>query len=586
MQTRPAQSSQRAVRPPGRLPAPLRPLSAGAVQLLEVAAVFDAPFSVEDVAEVLGEPVGRILPALREALAAAVVVPSADLIAYGSQQVRRAAVARIPQPIRLALHRQVGMVLLARGESAVRAVPHLLQSVRPGDRQTLAAFDRGARELTASAPEIAANLALHVLRLTDPTDAEHLPRSEIAIDALVAARRVAEAEALARHALGHALSSAEGAARIRLTLAGILFVGGEPEAAVAEAEAVLATGCLPEELYDAAELARLHALLALHDVIRAKVTAEAILAGDARGVGDTALAAAIRTLAWIAWDQGRAAAAVGLARAAVRRAARAPARGQYRGLGLASMLIALGDFDEAAGCLKRATEEIERLADPLWEIVPPLFAARLGLAAGRLDDALAHARLVLEIATEAGTRMFVPLAYATVAQVALLRGDLREASEYAERCRGEPAAGRVRFGTATYAWTHARVAEAEGGPAAAMAVLGEQYEPLPTEPILLVEEPCAASWLTRVALGVGDRDRAEMVAACANQLAANNPELPSIAAAATHARGLLDRDAAAFEHAATGYRHPWAVASALEDAGVAAAATATRRRLAARSAGP
>jgi DNA-binding CsgD family transcriptional regulator len=48
----------------------------------------------------------------------------------------------------------------------------------------------------------------------------------------------------------------------------------------------------------------------------------------------------------------------------------------------------------------------------------------------------------------------------------------------------------------------------------------------------------------------------------------NNPELPSIAAAATHARGLLDRDAAAFERAATSYRHPWAVASALEDAGV------------------
>jgi DNA-binding CsgD family transcriptional regulator len=102
-----------------------------------------------------------------------------------------------------------------------------------------------------------------------------------------------------------------------------------------------------------------------------------------------------------------------------------------------------------------------------------------------------------------------------------------------------------------------------------MAVLANQYETLPTEPILLVEEPCAASWLIRVALGVGDRDRAEIVAACAEQLAANNPELPSIAATATHARGLLDRDAAAFERAATGYRHPWAAASALEDAGVA-----------------
>jgi DNA-binding CsgD family transcriptional regulator len=84
-----------------------------------------------------------------------------------------------------------------------------------------------------------------------------------------------------------------------------------------------------------------------------------------------------------------------------------------------------------------------------------------------------------------------------------------------------------------------------------------------------VEEPCATSWLTRVALRVGDRDRAAMTAACAEQLAANNPDLPSIAAAATHARGLMDSDVAAFERAAAGYRHPWAAASALEDAGVA-----------------
>jgi DNA-binding CsgD family transcriptional regulator len=554
---------------PTRLPAPLRPLSTAAVQLLEVAAVFDGPFSVEDVAEVLGEPVGQVLPALREALTAAVIVPQADLIAYGSQQVRKQVATGIPQPIRLSLHRQVGAVLLARGESAVRAVPHLVEGVRPGDRQTLAALDQATRELTTNAPKAAADLALHVMRLTDPTDGEHLRRSETAIDALVATRRVADAERLARDVLDHTPSPARSTARIRLTLAGILFISGQPKAAMAEAEAVLATRGLPDELYDAAEPTRLHALLALHDVVRAKATAEAILAGDARGVGDTALAAAIRTLACIAWDQGRAAAAVGLARAAVRRAARAPAPRQHPDLGLASMLIALGEFDEAAGCLKRMTDAIERLADPLWEIVPPLFAARLGFASGQLDDALAHARIVLEIAAEAGTRMFVPPAYATVAQVAVMRGDLREASEYAERCQGEPAAGQVRLGAATYAWTHARVAEAEGGPAAAMAVLAEQYEALPTEPILLVEEPCAASWLTRVALGVGDPDRAEMVAACAEQLAANNPELPSIAAAATHARGLMDRDAAALERAATSYRHPWAAASALEDAGVA-----------------
>src|SRR2546421_7856078 len=76
-------------RPADRLPAPLRPLSAAAVQLLEVAAVFDGPFSVENIAEGLGEPGGRGLPPLREALTPAGIGPPAGPLAYGSHHRRQ-----------------------------------------------------------------------------------------------------------------------------------------------------------------------------------------------------------------------------------------------------------------------------------------------------------------------------------------------------------------------------------------------------------------------------------------------------------------------------------------------------------------
>jgi DNA-binding CsgD family transcriptional regulator len=168
--------------------------------------------------------------------------------------------------------------------------------------------------------------------------------------------------------------------------------------------------------------------------------------------------------------------------------------------------------------------------------------------------------------------MLVSPACATLAQVALLRGALRDAAEHAERARVEPASSPDRPGPNSYAWTRARIAEARDGPVAAMPILDEEYARLPTRPALLVEEASAASWLTRVALTAGDRARAASVAACAGQLAAGNPELVPLAAAARHCRGLLDRDAAEIELAAAGYRHPWAAASAHEDAGVVLAA--------------
>ena len=63
-------------------------MSPDAVRVLEVAAVFDGPFSVDDVAEVLGEPVGRVLPAVKEALDAELIVARGELLAFHSHPAR------------------------------------------------------------------------------------------------------------------------------------------------------------------------------------------------------------------------------------------------------------------------------------------------------------------------------------------------------------------------------------------------------------------------------------------------------------------------------------------------------------------
>jgi DNA-binding CsgD family transcriptional regulator len=100
--------------------------------------------------------------------------------------------------------------------------------------------------------------------------------------------------------------------------------------------------------------------------------------------------------------------------------------------------------------------------------------------------------------------------------------------------------------------------------------------------LLLVIDPTAAAYLTRVALAVGNRERAAGVVLTAGRLAGASPDLPAVAAAAAHARGLFENDPGALAVAAAQHRQPWARAVALEDLGVVLAdrdPTAARLRL-------
>ena len=80
-------------------------------------------------------------------------------------------------------------------------------------------------------------------------------------------------------------------------------------------------------------------------------------------------------------------------------------------------------------------------------------------------------------------------------------------------------------------------------------------------------DPEGAVLLVRGALGAGDSERAENLADATRRLAATTPGNPDMAAAADHARGLVEQDAALLERVAARYSATGARATALEDAG-------------------
>jgi DNA-binding CsgD family transcriptional regulator len=212
--------------------------------------------------------------------------------------------------------------------------------------------------------------------------------------------------------------------------------------------------------------------------------------------------------------------------------------------------------------------EIELTGDNMWAAAPSIARACLYLSAGRLDDAAEEAEVARVIASGLGHEFFVLVTECVQALIALRRGDVPEAAERMDRCAARIPSSSGAVDPASYSWTRAHVAAAQGDAAGALQALAFPHDGVPTHDWLLVELPAEVAWSVRTALKAEATEQAEALVAHAEDAAARNPELTTIVASALHARGLLDRDSEALVQAAAKEVHPWQRGSAHEDEGV------------------
>jgi DNA-binding CsgD family transcriptional regulator/tetratricopeptide (TPR) repeat protein len=543
-------------------------LSKRARQLLETAAVLGPAFRLEDAAEMLGETPAMLLPAVEEAMDAAMMTASEYSFTFRHQLLRRAVGEMIPRPARRALHRQYGELLLTRGESGARAAGHLLQAAHPGDPASLAGLDTAAAQTLRSAPQTAADLALRALELTSPADQAAPSRAVAAAEALAAAGRLDQAARIAHDLLARPLPAAS-EDRLRCALSSVLCAGGQAAEAADQAEKVLARPQLPDDLRDQALAARLQALAALRDE-RAGQVADAILADPGRPDG-RAVAAARLAHAMISWDSGRVGDGLGLLREAARQSTGTSpdARHPQPLLALAAALIDLRQLTEADGILQAADH-------PALHGIPAqaglsLLHARIQLAAGRPDEAAGHGRAALDIARALGAHGYAATAHSVLAVIELRRGDIAAAAQHiASRQAATPQGPQFAdlYARPETTVAEAQVTEARDGPVAALGHLRRLSTELDTRCGLLLGDPALPPWLARTALAAGDRELAASVSSAAQALADAYPEFPTLAATAAHSLGLAAFDQDRLAEAAAHHPDPWARASAAEDLGV------------------
>jgi ATP/maltotriose-dependent transcriptional regulator MalT len=351
---------------------------------------------------------------------------------------------------------------------------------------------------------------------------------------------------------------------LAMVRASVALVRGDLDAAIASADTVLSQANPVSDHYTEAQVVRLIASMADGSISRGLEPAISLLAGDTRPVGDAAFAAAFTALGSIAWTEGRVEAAVAFLYVAVRRGGRQPIPQIRPRQSLAVVLGAIGRFDDAELMLDDDRLELEVLGEQSWLAALFAWRGRIRLAAGRLTEAADAAAESLDVSNRLRISLFVPLARSTLAQVALLRGDISAAADHVRRCRADTVSP-APFVADLCDWIDAQIVETRDGTAAAATHLSDVYADPAAHTRLLLEEPASPAWLVQVSLAVGERTRAQIITSAARDLASRNPNYSTLEAIAAHTQGLLEQDPAKVALAIRDHRHPRPRALATED---------------------
>lgn len=495
-------------------------------QLLQLAAALGNSFDISEVAEMQRETTAQLLPALSQAVDSGLLTGTGAQTAFQHELVRRAVAESTPAPVRDALRQEVAMVR-ARRETMPSAT--LTSRASPPARFS----ETGSLSVPTAPAESGAVLP-------DPTS------------------RLVPALLLARATLPRPLTP-----DVAEDLLGTLMD------ALQQCDRQGTTNDRTQET-SAPPLVTARRILELFvtDSSRARSRAWEILAVAGESLEADTLAAAT-VLSNLEWAAGNLAEGLRWGWESVHRISERipPAWQPYPRLALAAKLADVGEINEAELHIATAREESLRLNSVVHAAAPAAIRARVLLQAGRLTEARNEGDTGLAHASEPHSRWMLPFGQAVRGMIALRSGQLTAAADHVWRCRAEATANGTVFPTVHFAWSEFLVAAAQLDHRRAAELLTTEHADLLTERSLFIEEAGAAAWLVRVALSGANVSLATSVTAVAEELAAANPAYRTLAASATHARGLLAQDADALRQAAEEHHDPWAKALAEEDLG-------------------
>ncbi|OIK00799.1 LuxR family transcriptional regulator [Streptomyces sp. MUSC 14] len=548
----------------------LRSLSEITARALRLAAVLGSPFAPEDLSALLGEaPVG-LLAAVDEAVDRGLLVCGERDLAFRSEPVWRVLLDSVPPPVCALLRRQAAEMLLSRPGGIERAALQLVHVAQPGNAEALRVIAEGAQRLLATDPSLAAALATRGMELLSPGQADRVRLAKTAVDALTRAGSLDRAIALAKDTIDEAarlalplpVELAADVASLRASMsAALLLLGNAPLAYQAARDALAVQRGGPQ--HRDAVLTHLAASY-LNGDSTAPQRARNILSAPDRHAWAVQIGA-MTFQAFTQWRDGHVGDAVGILRQAVAL--------DHGGEDvpfldprwfLAFTLTRIDEYEEATAVVESFARTVVPGARTLAATLPAVLRAPLHLAQGRLDEAEAAARAGVSL-DGPSVPMLAPQAWLVLADAALRRGELAQAQGHIATLEKDFPQHPHSPWWAACLLLNAQVAEAQADSAVAADVLAEIGAQPGAFRELVLEDSAAAAWCVRCALAADLPELVRTVVETTEYLRAHNPRVPSVVAAATHARALAERDAEALARAARLHRSPWARAAAAED---------------------
>jgi DNA-binding NarL/FixJ family response regulator len=478
-------------------------------------------------------------------------------------------------------------VMLEHGAPPSDVAELVMDVARPGDRAAIAILRRAAAETGRVSPAVAGVLSRRALGLTPPGDPSRSPLTAETLRYLVYAGRAADGVRLMTAAAGDfADPAAEAEARLSLAHLSMQYASAD---VVEQCRRAL-------DLPDVPDRVRIHLLSFLSlglDLFGDASAAEKTVqdAVEAAKVSDdhenevfTLIPRAARALGDGDWRLALDLAAESVAR-------RHSVQGATVRLWLpdawqALICVDLGRLDEAFALIDAGMQAAQRDGIAANIRVWSMLRFRALFCSGRLADARAEAEATIELADEIGDGSggyINHVALYILGRVALHTGDasgLAQARRTTARLRGpqeSPASQRLG------GWLAALLADAEGGGSGARAGAGATGTSAPGGPVQLLDPLAAgplsttsplayadAATLTRTLLEAGRPNDASSVVTRLEDFAARHRDFPFLAAAAVHARALLDDDPDLAQRAvalSSGDPRPLVRAAILEDAG-------------------
>jgi DNA-binding CsgD family transcriptional regulator len=545
----------------------------GTLQALRAASILGSSFTVTELSVTMARPVLELSRTLADGIAGQVLEDDGDRLWFRHDLIRDAIYEDLPGSVRRGLHREAGQRLAASGAAALRVAEHLARGASQGDAEAIGWLARAAREAAPTSPDVAADLLDRATGLMHPADPgrDHLLAERAS--SLMWAGRAAPAEDLCRALLDrHHDPSVDASARICLGHA--LLVGGRPRDGLRELERAGRSAALTS-----AEQASALGWASIARKWLGDLDGSAAVAEQARSAAPVAgdhltTAIAMASLAGVSELRGRLRDALQTIDDAVRLADQSPGRRGHRYPlhGARSfILIELDRFEEARSALDTERRISEQLG--LGWHLPSYQMVRIAerFAAGEWDDATAEIEASIELADETRQAFGLVLGRSVLSLISLHRNELSRAEESAAVATRQLAETGIRYRAHWALWARALLLEADGRNADALATLAGCWDWCARHGLKLEFRMLGAD-LVRLALAGGERARAREVAAAVAELAAENPEVSSLAGAALRCRGLAEDDAEILHAAVAAYAsapRPLERALACEDAGAA-----------------